>query len=220
MFRNVLGNVDEYLSKLVGEACTHGRGSKGRQAKLKEVIRVVMKSDYLWRENKPYYEDALQQTWLYLCENPERYDLASGTVLNWLNKYLKWRLKDFSRANWKVEARKVAVQRARAEKMYDFIEVNDEETWDLAARPDIPLILEETRKWVEADSSGELRKTHVRDRPDVTCQILILLRLPPEVRWSTIASKFNLAKSTAPDFYNREAMPRLREFGVRQGYLE
>jgi hypothetical protein len=104
--------------------------------------------------------------------------------------------------------------------MPDMIEVDNEYAEDLLASSDIPNILEETRKWAESDCSGELRKTHVKRRPDVNCQVLILLRLPPEVRWNTIAKDFRLASSTASTFYSREARPRLRKFAVEQGYLD
>jgi hypothetical protein len=86
---------------------------------------------------------------------------------------------------------------------------------------DSPLaILEETKKWVRADPEGELRSVHIKERPDVTCQILILRRLPPETPWKNIALEFNLPPSTAPNFYKRECLPRLRNFAKNQGYLE
>jgi hypothetical protein len=98
-----------------------------------------------------------------------------------------------------------------------------EETTDLIenlpADSDIPPILEETYQWAQTDPDGELRKIHIRERPDVTCQILILRRLPPETPWKTIALEFNLPESTAPNFYKRECLPRLRNFALKQGYL-
>jgi len=90
---------------------------------------------------------------------------------------------------------------------------------NLASDPDIPPILEETYQWVETDPDGELASTHIKGHPDVTCQILILRRLPPETPWKTIAEEFNLPPSTAPNFYKRECLPRLRKFALLQGYL-
>lgn len=220
MSKNTSENVDEYLKKLIALACSYPEGTKERQKELNEIIRVVIKSNRLWRDNSPYYKDALQQTWLYLCDNPKRYDPERGTVITWLSNYLKWQLSDLRKTTWKEESRRVAIQMARAEEMYDQIQVNDEETWDLLARPDVPTILEETRRWVETDSTRELRKTHIKGRPDINCRILILLRLPPETRWETIARRFDLPSSTAPNFYKREALPRLRKFAVAQGYLD
>lgn len=219
MTMNEQNHVNESLQKLVAEACSHPAKSEKRQGKLKEIVQVLMKSDQLWIEDTFYYEDALQQTWLYLCKNPERYDPARGTVINWLNKYLKWRLEDLRQASWNPEVRTVDFYMPKTKEMYGQIEMNNEATENLLAPPYIPPILEETRIWVETDSSGELRKTHVKNRPEVNCQILILLRLPPETRWETIAKKLQVAQSTAQTFYRREAWPRLQKFGLEQGYL-
>lgn len=217
---NDQNNVNEALQRLVSEACKHPAHSEKRQVKLQEIVRVVMKSDQLWMEDTPYYEDALQQTWLYLCKKPERYDPTRGTVITWLNSYLKWRLKDLSQASWNPEVRTVDFYMLWTKEIYGQIKMEDKITEYLLADPDIPPILEETRIWAETDSSGELRKTHVKNRPDVNCQILILLRLPPENQWETIAEKLQVAQSTAQTFYRREATPRLRKFGLEQGYLE
>lgn len=218
MSKNTL--VNEYLKRLVAEACLHAPMSKERQKILNELVRSVEKSGQLWQEKTPYYDDALQQTWLYLCDNLERYDAARGTLIIWLDKYLKWRLSDFRQTNRKEESRSITAQRARTKEIHGWIEVDDEEIGDLPTRPDIPTILEETRRWVETDLSKDLRKTHVRGRPDVNCQILILLRLPPQTPWETIARRFQLSESTALNFYKQKAMPRLRNFGLAQGYLD
>ncbi|MEG4076239.1 hypothetical protein QUA30_26805, partial [Microcoleus sp. Pol14C2] len=42
----------------------------------------------------------------------------------------------------------------------------------------------------------------------------------PETPWKNIALEFNLPPSTAPNFYKRECLPRLRNFAKNQGYLE
>ena len=166
----------------------------------------------LWKENTPYYNDALQQTWLYFCRNPEQYKPEHCSVITWLDNCLKWRLKDFRSKEASEQVRTISAPMQGTEKTTDRIE-------NLPASPDIPPILEETYEWAEADLDGELRSTHVKGRPDVTCQILILRRLPPETPWKTIAKEFNLSPSTAPNFYKRECLPRLRNFALRQGYL-
>jgi hypothetical protein len=92
-------------------------------------------------------------------------------------------------------------------------------TANLAAPPDIPPILEQTRHWVETDPSGELQNIHVQNRKEVHCQALLLRRLPPEKSWEEISAEFDLPISTLSSFYQRQCMPRLRNFGQSQGYL-
>lgn len=208
----VANNLNQQLQQLVALACSYPAKSLMRRQKLNEVVRLVMKSGKLWKENTPYYNDALQQTWLYFCRNPEQYNPERCSVITWLDNCLKWRLQDFRSKEASEQVRTISAPMQGTEKTTDRIE-------NLPASPDIPPILEETYEWAEADLDGELRSTHVKGRPDVTCQILILRRLPPETPWKTIAKEFNLSPSTAPNFYKRECLPRLRNFALRQGYL-
>ncbi len=206
-------NLNQQLQQLVAEACSYPARSLQRRQKLTEIVRVVMKSGKLWKENTPYYNDALQQTWLYFCRNPEQYNPERCSVTTWLDNCLKWRLQDFRSLEAQEQARTVSASTLGIEETTDAIH-------NLPDDPDIPPILEETYQWAQTDADGELTSTHVKGRPDVTCQILILRRLPPETPWKTIAKEFGLPPSTAPNFYKRECLPRLRNFALRQGYYE
>lgn len=208
----VVDSLDRQLQQLVAEACSYPAKSLQRRQKLNEIVRVVTKSGKLWRENTPYYKDALQQTWLYFCRNPQQYKPASCSVITWLNNCLKWRLQDLRSSVLKEQANIVAGSMPGTEGTVDPVE-------RLPTSPDIPPILEETYEWVRTDPDAELRNTHVKGRHDVTCQLLILRRLPPETSWEAIAKEFNLPPSTAPNFYKRECLPRLRKFALDQGYL-
>ena len=205
-------NLNQQLGQLVAQARSYPAKSLMRRRKLNELVRVVMKSGKLWKENTPYYKDALQQTWLYFCRNLDQHDLTKCSVITWLNNCLKWRLQDFHSSQVQHQARTVPASILGTDETTNSIE-------NLPASPDIPPIIEETYQWVQTDPDGELRSTHVRDRPDVNCQIIILRRLPPETSWKAIALEFNLPSSTAPNFYKRECLPRLRKFALLQGYI-
>ncbi len=201
---------------MVNEACGHPPGSPQRQKRLTQIIRLT--SGKLWRESTPYYQDALQQTWLYFCSNVcGSYDPTRGTVITWLNTYLRWRLQDFYRLQREENAKKAppsisqSISGDRSETFYP------EE--NLPAPPDVPPILENVRLWVEADSDGDLRRTHIQGHPKVNCQMLILKRLPPEVSWKDLSTEFGLPVSTLSSFYQRQCLPRLRKFAENEGYL-
>ncbi|AUB42036.1 DNA-directed RNA polymerase specialized sigma subunit, sigma24 family [Nostoc flagelliforme CCNUN1] len=212
-FVHTISNLNQQLQDLVAEACSHPAKSLMRRQKLSEIVRVVMKSGKLWKENTAYYNDALQQTWLYFCRNPEQYNQESCTVLTWLNNCLKWRLQDFRSREAQIQAKTVPLSSLSIENITGAIE-------SLPATDDIPPILQETYQWVFTDPDNDLASTHVKGRPEVTCQILILRRLPPETPWKNIAKEFDLPPSTAPNFYKRECLPRLRNFAIKQGYHE
>ena len=223
MLNSVGDDLNERLKRLVVEACSYPKDSKARREKLSEIVRKVKRSGKLWKENTPYYQDALQEMWLFLCENVERYkpnESSSCSVLTWLDINLKWQLQDFRQANY-VESRSIADSFPKPRNKSGFQQGETFEALDfLPSPPSIPPILEEVRYWAQTDTDGELRKNHVKGRTDVNCQILILLRLPPEILWNRIANKMGLPESTIANFYKRQAWPRLRKFGFQQGYLE
>ncbi|MDV2998025.1 MAG: hypothetical protein N4J56_007730 [Chroococcidiopsis sp. SAG 2025] len=66
------------------------------------------------------------------------------------------------------------------------------------------------RAKIEADESGELRKCHIKKYPQVTAQVLILRRLPPEARWKDLSNEFNAPSTALSTFYERKCRPRLK----------
>lgn len=215
-----MAEFEERLRQLVTEACNHQPGSAQRQKNLTQIIRLI--SNKLWKENQPYYQDALQQTWIYFCQNicegntGEPYNPERSSIITWLNFYLKRRLQDYYRDDQKRQARTVSSYSVGlGSSEADEIDPIDK----LEADPDVPLLLEQVKNWVESDPEGELRSTHLTNRPDITCQLLILRRLPPEASWKSLAAEYNLSISTLSSFYQRQCLPRLRKFGESEGYL-
>lgn len=210
--------IEEQMSQLVRETCKHPPNSSQRRKGLSQLIRLIHKSGKLWRKYTPYYEDALQMMWQHLCRNlceaPRggQYDPSRGSVTTWLNWYLKRRLQDLRSQAEAEKKRRTFPQSSDAQETLNFIE-------NIAADPDIPPILEETRHWAETDPDGELNGVHIKGRPDITCQVLILRRLPPETSWKTLADEFNCSLPTLAGFYKKQCRPRLRKFGKSQGYL-
>ncbi|MBW4559352.1 MAG: sigma-70 family RNA polymerase sigma factor [Trichormus sp. ATA11-4-KO1] len=212
---------DAQLRNLVAQACGYPPGSPQRQKLLTQIIRLT--ASRLWRESTPYYQDALQQTWLYFCRNVcdgltgQTYDPSYGSVITWLNAYLKRRLQDFYLDQQNTQATTVSV------KLHQFKSGESSETIDpvdnLPASPQAPPILENLEIWAKTDSDGELRSTHIKGHPEVNCQVLILKRLPPEVSWKDLSREFGLPIPTLSSFYQRQCLPRLRKFAELEGLL-
>ncbi len=215
-----MDDIEARLHQLVVETCKHKLNSTERKLGLTKIVRLIVKSGRLWKERTPYYEDALQQTWLYFCRNlceaatGDSFDPSRSSVTTWLNAYLRRRLQDL-RVQKQSQLKETTTVPLWAvdESSSDMIEA-------LSAPPDIPPILETTRQWIEADQNGELRRTHIQGRPEVNCQVLLLERLPPDTSWEVLAARFNLSVSTLSSFYRRQCIPRLRKFGESQGYIE
>ncbi len=211
---SVKEDLNEQLTSLVAQARRHPPGSPQRQKFLTQIIRLTQGK--LWKENTPYYQDALQQTWLYFCRNVcdgltgQAYDSTQGSVINWLDAYLKRRLQDFYLNQNREKATTVSfrVRQSKSGEIGETIDPID----NIPATPQAPPILENLEIWVKTDSDMELRSTHIKGRPDVNCQALILKRLPPEVSWKELSKDFGLSIATLSSFYQRQCLPRLRKY--------
>ena len=206
-------SIDFQILSLKRKACESAPDGLSRKIYLTQLIRCIENSGRLWKEASPYYEDALQMTWVYFCLNlcesktGQAYDSEQASVLTWLNAYLKWRLHDLAVAH------RQNLSELELSELHDSSPV-------LSSHPhDIPPILEETRSWVEQDRNQELRGLTLKDHPSVTAQYLILQRLPPEKSWKAISEELNISISTLSSFYRRHCLPALRKFGQKQGYL-
>ncbi|MBD6616114.1 sigma-70 family RNA polymerase sigma factor [Komarekiella sp. 'clone 1'] len=212
---------DEQLRCLVAKACGNPLGSPQRQKLLTQIIRLT--AGRLWRENTPYYQDALQQTWLYFCRNVcegltgQIYDPTYGSVVTWLNAYLKRRLQDFylNQHREQITTVPLRLHQSKSGENSEIIDPID----NLPATPQAPPILENLEIWAKTDADGELRRTHIKGHPEVNCQVLILKRLPPEVSWRELSEEFNLSIPTLSSFYQRQCLPRLRKFAELEGLL-
>jgi hypothetical protein len=212
---------DEQLRCLVKEACGHEPGSPQRQKLLTQIIRLT--ANRLWRQTTPYYQDALQQTWLYFCRNVcegltgQIYDPTHGSVITWLNAYLKRRLQDFyiNQNREQITTVPLKIRQSTSGGTSEIIDPVD----NLPASPQAPPILEDLEIWAKTDFDGELRASYIKGRPDVNCQVLILKRLPPEVSWKELSEEFGLSIPTLSSFYQRQCLPRLRKFAELEGLL-
>ena len=207
-----MSELDLQLRELVTEACKHPAGSPTRQRNLTRVIRLV--SPKLWRESVPYYQDALQQTWVYFCKNIcGGYDPNLGSVPTWLNAYLKRRLQDGYIDTRKRGAKEISAWQDKDGEVVDITEGLADE------RGDVEPIWEKVKAWAEEDTTGELRTLHIEGHPEVNCQVLILRRLLSETSWKALSQEYGVPIPTLSSFYRRQCMPRLRKFGESEGYV-
>ncbi len=193
------------LTQLVQEACENPPGSPTRQRKLTNIIQILSRS--LWRETSIYYEDALQDTYCFLCRRLcDLYDPSKASVTTWINNHLKWRLHSLK------------IKGAQDEKKRAYVPLSPDEGPNPIDNIPAPAAPEETipdlvRSWATDDTDGSLRAKHVKARPDVNCQMLILRRLSSEEStWSDLATEFGVAVPTLSALYQRHCVPRLRKF--------
>jgi hypothetical protein len=207
------------IRQLVETACSHPPGHPKRQRALTQILRDTLPR--LWRDSSPYYADALQRTLMFFTENiceaktGKRYDPEVATIATWLNFYLRKRILDAQIGAQNRSSREVSVWSGSDDDSLDLIQ-------QLPAPPDTQTamdMLDRVRHWAETDESGELRSLCIKGYPHITAQLLILRRLPPETQLKTLAEELGAGIPTLNSFYQRQCLPRLRNFGKQQGYL-
>ena len=207
-----MSDIDVQLREWVTEACRHPPGSPARQRHLTKVIRIV--SGKLWRDSVAYYQDAVQQTWVYFCRNIcSGYDPSLGSISTWLNAYLKRRLQDFYIDTQKRRINEISAWQDKEGEVVDVTEGLADQ------RGDVEPVWEKVKAWAEEDATGELRQLHIEGYPAVTCQLLILRRLLSETSWKALSEEYGAPIPTLSSFYRRQCMPRLRNFGESEGYI-
>lgn len=209
----------QQLRDRIQALCQYPPNSRERRQGFNQVVRMIQQSGKLWRSSTPYYEDALQDTWLHfsrnLCEATTAehpYCAADCAVMARLNAYLKRRLQDYAVRSTQEQQQREPPRRLNDGSLIDPVE-------QLQAAEAAPPILEAVQAWVAADPTGELQATHIQGKPIATCQYLILRRLPPETPWKVIAAELGISIATLSGFYEKQCRPRLRRFGESEGYL-
>ncbi|MDX2240014.1 MAG: sigma-70 family RNA polymerase sigma factor [Leptolyngbyaceae cyanobacterium bins.302] len=211
--------LDQRLLELVKEARSYSPKTRERRQKLNEIVALMQQSGRIWRGTVEHgdgvydYQDALQKSWLYFCRNlcevttaRDAYNPDKGSVINWFNAHLKFRLKP--------SKKKFQTVRPYISEDGELVDPVDR----IPAPPEIPSMLEAVHEWLEREVE-QLQQIHVRKRPDINCYVLIQHRLPPETSWEELAKKFDSPLSTLEVFYFRKCFPRLIEFGESEGYL-
>lgn len=211
-----MDELEAQILQLVQETCQHPRGSIERQKGLHKIFLLIQQTGKLLRgTGVPDAEEALQKTWLYFCRNlceactaEEPYNSEKGSVITWLNGYLKYRLEDSRRVGSNNTIRPIQDQNGEELDPVNLI----------PARPEAPPILEEIQEWLKKEANN-LRRIHVQGRPDINCLVLIERRLPPETSWKDLSDEFGVSIPTLSGFYQRQCFPRLLNFGKSQGYI-
>ena len=208
--------------ELIAKACQHLPGSLGRGRFLDKLIREIVKSGKLWKENTDYYEEALQKTWIYLSQNlceattaKRPYNPEESSIYTWLNSYLKMRLLDCcieqQKKQQQISSRILSLEGEQDEAIVNSIE-------NQPAEPDASFYVAEVIEWIETDPNNELKSRHIRGKPQVNCQVLLQRQCLYGQSIQEIAKEFGCASSTLYEFLNNDCRHLLQKFCEDQGY--
>ena len=203
-FNQPLSALDQELHELIQQGLTVPANSMERRRKVNEIMRKMQQSEKLFCSSDPDYEDALMKTWGYFCRNLWEPDIVNNVekpfsdrdcrILARFNAYLKKRLLDYQ------------LQRKKEREKQKQSRLSDGERLDIAETIPAPQgceKMQQLRELIEDDPTGELRQLHVRNRPQITAQILLMRRGLQETPWKVLAQEFGVSISTLNTFYER-----------------
>lgn len=219
----VFNEPPDLLSQLVQQTCNYPHDSLERKQGLTKIIFLMQQSGQIWRGGNNYvnpedYQDALQENWYFfrcnLCKQDPTakhpYDPQRANVITWFNTYLEYKLRNIRERNAKETSRRV------------FAKTNQEtgeiiDPVDAAPSKEPVPMIEEFIKWLE-ENQRELRRIHLRDRPDINSHLIISRRLILEETFTTIAQEFNVPIPTLSNFFKNRCLPIIKKWWDDQRY--
>ncbi|MGB8691389.1 MAG: hypothetical protein WCD53_29270 [Microcoleus sp.] len=206
--------IDLQLKQLALEAQQHPAGSQERQIALTKLIDQIYRHNRLTRPHigddslLHLYEDIYSEARLkiveHICQNIDTYD-SKKPVMAWVNHFFNFRFRDVC-DRYRRETRIKCFS-------IDVLEKFEQEESDIYQQnyPQMQM-MEDTqrlRELIAEDPDRLFRNKTIKNRPDITWQVIALAILDDE-KWKTIAQRFHPTKSisTLQSFFDRN----LRKF--------
>lgn len=195
------------------EAQEHPLNSTARRVALSKLIQGLYKSGklcypYKGRFSQPYqyqyiYEEAVQDLFLYICKNIDKYDPERAEFITWANMLLSKRF--FKEAVAKVvgKTNEIKVEASFLENVEDLAPKDDEQdcTYDFL----------KIRGYIEKDPQGVFRQTCIKSYPNVNFQEIAIKRWSG-LSWKEISEEFSVPIPTLSNFYQRSLDKFRHEF--------
>ncbi|BDA73234.1 hypothetical protein CAL7716_074000 [Calothrix sp. PCC 7716] len=145
--------------------------------------------------SKYVYEEALQDTYLYICKNIHNYDPARGSIIGWLLFILRKRkINSFNSINWDIMS------------IYTPTGDGDElDIYNVYAAELNPLPSEKLLAFIKEDPEGLLQRELFNRNPNASFQTILLKKIEEDKSWEEIAQEFKPGATHGPiySFYQR-----------------
>jgi DNA-directed RNA polymerase specialized sigma24 family protein len=194
---------DENLKKLALAAQAQENHTPLRQHLLRELIASIRLSGRLCRPHRQkfqadfyelLYEEAVNETLLYVCQNLDKYDPERGKdkkFMTWVNFRLDKSLLDCHRRFSHLEGKGLIRPDFTLQEM------------EQIEQPQVyPSLGECLQDYLEADPDNLFRQAQIRNQPQANFHAIALARLAGR-SWEEISQEFHLAVPTLSSFYQR-----------------
>jgi len=195
-FRSVLD--DTKLKQLALTVQGSPPNSELRSYALRELIKAIKISGKLCRPYKyrfspeiyqVIYEEALMETFMYICTKIDKYDPDRGK-----KKFMNW-------VNFKLEkAFLVCCGQFKIYQEFQFFELSDLDKIPTPAQT--PSLAESLLEYIKRDPEQLFVESYIKGKPDANFRTIALGRISGQ-SWQEMAQQFNISVSTLSSFYRR-----------------
>ncbi|MBD2776078.1 sigma-70 family RNA polymerase sigma factor [Iningainema tapete] len=187
--------LDKQLKELATAAQQQPQPTKSRRVALSKLVDAIWKSPKLYRPysgqskslDEDVYDEAVQNLFLYICNNINKYNPERGTVMTWVNMLLTQRF--FPEAVRKIIGRG------------NEIKLEDSHLENLPSSEDISLF-KEVLKFIEDDPEGIFALKHIKGYPEANFQAIAIKRILG-ITWKDISAEWGISIPSLSTFYQR-----------------
>lgn len=227
-----MDDLDGRLSALIAEIRQNPANSRKWRTAMNKVLREIQQLPRLKKSAHQDYPEALNRTFEWVSREIAKFEprppSVSKSLVNWINGYLSWRIKDLYSPD---KDAPISLDAPLA--------VDAGETTRLELLPDHTLsgldgMIESEQKettqriglelelYIESDPEGKLRNSYPRSNPECNCQFLSMRRVlkePPD-KFRDLAKELKVNYTTLNSHWNRKCEPSLQEIARTLGYKQ
>lgn len=212
-------NFAEQLQQRVEAARAHPPRSPQRQRLLNQIVQDIFRSGRLGHPQKSLwppdlyedlYHEALQKTLIEICQKIDQYN-PEHSVMAWVNFRLNYQfiavVQDYQRQGITQLPKGDRTALARLPSLENLP----------IASPNPPEDDRQIQEFLQQDPEGLLQKQRLRERPEVTFQMLAIAKFIEGQSWPQIGEKLGISAQTLCSFFNRQLRELIPYF---KKYLE
>lgn len=216
--KTILSDNDSIINQIAQEAKNAAPDSSQRRLALNLLVEAIQIADKFGRPKGPFsfppslyeyiYNEAIQETLLYICQNIDKYD-PSRDLMGWANFLLPRRFSDVRDKYMKQGiTHSPGIVRNRTDDHGSGLKIvfldNAENLEIFWQKEEAVSKSQQLRDFLESDPDSSFRNAHIRGRPDVNFQVVALEKVWGDKTWKYLADKWQIDSiQTLSSFFNR-----------------
>ncbi|OCR02745.1 hypothetical protein BCD67_19740 [Oscillatoriales cyanobacterium USR001] len=227
-----MDDLDERLSALIAEVRHNPANSRKWRSAMHKLLWEIQQLPGLKKSAHQDYPEALNRTFEWVSREIAKFEPRSPSVskslVNWINGYLSWRIKDLyspdKDAPISLDAPLAvdAGETTRLELLPDFRLSGLEGMIESIQKEPTQRIAIQLELYIEQDPEGKLKNSYPRSYPQCNCQLLSLrirLKDPPD-KFQDLAEELSVKYTTLNSHWKRKCEPLLQEIARTLGYKQ